>query len=121
MASTTPYGLLHALLLDRNGGAKPIEPAGIDSWQPEDGLLWLHLDVSESPPDKWMQTTLGLKPVVIETLNADETRPRSLALVRRQTASVRRFVAPKGFLVALVVMVLTSAAMLIYFRFRKWL
>ena len=28
---------------------------------------------------------------------------------------------PKGFLVALIVMVLTSAAMLIYFRFRKWL
>jgi zinc transporter len=28
---------------------------------------------------------------------------------------------PRGFLVALVVMVVTSAAMLIYFRFRKWL
>jgi len=80
MASKTPDGLLHALVLDRNGGAKLIEPAGIDSWQPEDGLLWLHLDVAEKPPGKWMQTTLGLKPAVIETLNADETRPRSLTL-----------------------------------------
>jgi len=80
MASNTPDGLLHALVLDRNGGAKLIEPDGIDSWQPEDGLLWLHLDVAEKPPDKWMRTALGLKPSVIETLNADETRPRSLTL-----------------------------------------
>ena len=80
MASTTPDGLLHALLLDRNGGAEPIEPASIDSWQPEDGLLWLHLDVAENPPGKWMRTALGLKPAVVETLTADETRPRSLTL-----------------------------------------
>ena len=80
MASTTPDGLLHALLLDRNGGAKPIEPASIDSWQPEDGLLWLHLDVAENPPGKWLQAALGLKPAVVETLTADETRPRSLTL-----------------------------------------
>lgn len=80
MAPNTPDGLLHALLLDRNGGAKLIEPTGIDSWQPEDGLLWLHLDVAENPPGKWLQAALGLKPAVVETLTADETRPRSLTL-----------------------------------------
>lgn len=80
MASATADGLLHALVLDRNGGATLLEPAGIDSWTPEDGILWLHFDVAEKPPGKWMQATLGLKPAVIETLNADETRPRSLTL-----------------------------------------
>ncbi len=80
MASELPNGLLHALVLDRNGGAKRIEPADIDSWRPEDGLLWLHLDVAERPPGEWMQTALGLNPMVIEALNADETRPRSLTL-----------------------------------------
>jgi len=78
MASTIPGGLLHALVLDRNGGATPIEPGAIQNWRPEDGLLWLHLDVAEHPPREWMQTILGLKPFVVEALNADETRPRSL-------------------------------------------
>jgi zinc transporter len=78
MASKTPDGLLHALLLDRNGGARPLEPADIEKWQPEDGLLWLHLDVAEKRPIKWMRAALGLDRVVVDALNADETRPRSL-------------------------------------------
>ena len=78
MASKTPDGLLHALLLDRNGSARPLEPADIEQWRPEDGLLWLHLDVAEKLPVKWMRATLGLDRVVVEALNADETRPRSL-------------------------------------------
>ncbi len=78
MASKTPDGLLHSLLLDRNGGARPLEPADIEQWRPEDGLLWLHLDVTEKLPIKWMRATLGLERVVVEALNADETRPRSL-------------------------------------------
>jgi len=78
MASKTPDGLLHALLLDRNGGASPVAPTDIEKWQPDDGLLWLHLDVNEKLPVKWMRTTLGLDRVVVEALNADETRPRSL-------------------------------------------
>ena len=78
MAPKTPDGLLHALLLDRNGGARPLEPADIEQWRPEDGLLWLHLDVAEKLPIKWMRATLGLDRVVVEALNADETRPRSL-------------------------------------------
>jgi len=78
MASKTPDGLLHALLLDRNGGASPLAPADIEKWRPEDGLLWLHLDVNEKLPVKWMRASLGLDRVVVEALNADETRPRSL-------------------------------------------
>jgi zinc transporter len=78
MAPKTPDGLLHALLLDRNGGAKPLEASDIEQWRPEDGLLWLHFDVNEKLPVKWMRTTLGLDRVVVDALNADETRPRSL-------------------------------------------
>lgn len=78
MAAKSPDGLLHALLLDGNGGARPVEPADIEKWRPEDGLLWLHLDVAEKLPVRWMRTTLGLDRVVVDALNADETRPRSL-------------------------------------------
>ena len=78
MTSQVPDGLLHALVLDRKGGATPIEPADIQDWRPEDGLLWLHLDVAERPPGEWMRTVLGLESFVVDALNADETRPRSL-------------------------------------------
>ena len=78
MTSTLPDGLLHALLLDRKGGARSISADEIDNWRPEDGLLWLHLDVAEHSPGEWMQNALGLDPSVIEALSADETRPRSL-------------------------------------------
>lgn len=78
MASKTPEGLLHALLLDRNGSAKTIGPADIEKWRPEDGLIWLHLDVGERPPRAWLRDTIGLESQVVEALTADETRPRSL-------------------------------------------
>ena len=78
MAAKLPDGLLHALLLDGNGSATPVEGADIEKWRPGDGLLWLHFDVAERHPRKWMRTALGLDPFVVEALNADETRPRSL-------------------------------------------
>ena len=44
MASKAPEGLLHALLLDRNGGATHVQPADIENWQPDEGLLWLYTE-----------------------------------------------------------------------------
>ncbi len=78
MTTNTPDGLLHALLFDRRGGARTLDAADIANWRPEDGLLWLHLDVAEHSPARWMRTALSLDPSVITALNADETRPRSL-------------------------------------------
>jgi zinc transporter len=79
MTAKTPDGLLHALVLDRRGGAAPIQPDGIETWSPEDGLLWLHLDVAERPPRDWLQDEIGLDHLVVEALTANETRPRSLS------------------------------------------
>ena len=78
MTWKTPDSLLHALLLDRKGGATAVEPADIEKWRPEDGLLWLHLDVAESPPYEWLHGALGLEFSIVEALTAEETRPRSL-------------------------------------------
>jgi zinc transporter len=80
MVANTPNRLLHALLLDRNGSATTVNPDDIDKWRPEDGLLWLHLDVAENPPREWLQDAIGLESLVVEALTADETRPRSLTL-----------------------------------------
>ena len=78
MTSNTPSNLLHALLLDREGGATALSAGDIANWRPEDGLLWLHVNVAEEPPREWLQETIGLDPVVVEALSAGETRPRSL-------------------------------------------
>ncbi len=80
MTAKTPNGLLHALVLDRSGGAAAIRPDGIETWSPADGLLWLHLDVAERPPRDWLQDDIGLDHLVVEALTADETRPRSLSV-----------------------------------------
>jgi zinc transporter len=80
MALTPTDLILHALLLDRSGGAKPVAPGEIQDWRANDGLLWLHLDVAEQPPRKWLRENIGLDPVVVEALCADETRPRSLSI-----------------------------------------
>ena len=80
MTSNTPSNLLHALLLDRNGGATALPAADIANWRPEQGLLWLHVDVAEDPPHEWLQDSIGLAPLVADALTADETRPRSLNL-----------------------------------------
>jgi zinc transporter len=78
MASNTPDKLLHALLLDRSGGATAVAADDIEKWRPEDGLLWLHVDVAEHPPREWLQHVIGLESFIVEALTADETRPRSL-------------------------------------------
>ncbi len=78
MAWKTPDSLLHALLLDREGGASAVAPADIEKWRPEDGLLWLHVNVADEPPSQWLRDSIGLAHFVVEALTADETRPRSL-------------------------------------------
>lgn len=68
-------GLIHGYLLnDRKG--KLLTPAEIEQWQPEQGLLWLHLDYTSEEAQKWLELESGLEPVIAEALVASETRPR---------------------------------------------
>lgn len=69
---------LYAFILNGTGGA--IEP-GVDAireWSPEHGMLWLHFDTAEVGACGWLQTSSGLPEPAIETLLADETRPRTI-------------------------------------------
>ncbi len=76
----TDGGLICAYLLDGEGSGTPLDWAGVRSWKPTDGLLWVHLDHTGERADVWLRDESGLDPVVSETLLQDEVRPRLLPL-----------------------------------------
>lgn len=70
-------GLLHALHLDGQGGVKKItNPQALQNWRPEQGKLWVHLDYSQSEAIDWLKGCEFLTDYELESLTADETRPR---------------------------------------------
>ena len=70
-------GLLHALILDEQGGARPIENSQqLHQWQPAQGKLWVHMDYSQAEAVDWLKNCGLLNDYELESLTADETRPR---------------------------------------------
>jgi len=73
-------GLLHALVLDEQGGARPIDSTSeLNNWQPGQGKLWVHMDYSQSEAVQWLKSQSHLTDYELESLIADETRPRITA------------------------------------------
>jgi len=69
-------GLIYAMLLDGQGGGRPLawdELASIDS---EEGLVWLHFDYSSTKAQDWIENDSGLHSADIDALLKEETRPR---------------------------------------------
>lgn len=69
-------GLIHALVLDGQGGSRSLDWEGVVRWQPDQGVLWLHLDYAASGAQAWLREQSGLDEVSAEVLLAEETRPR---------------------------------------------
>jgi zinc transporter len=76
-ALPTDCGLVWAYLLDCQGGGQRIGWPEIAQWQPAQGLLWVHLDITESGPDQWLEERSGLDAAIASALLAEDTRPRS--------------------------------------------
>lgn len=74
------HGLIFALLLDGQGGARSLDWEAIDRWQPSDGVLWLHLDRTAAGAQQWLSESAGLDELVCDALLAEETRPRHTRL-----------------------------------------
>ena len=72
-----PAKFLHSFLLDGNGGRRILDPAAVAAWVPDDGLLWLHFDISDETARTWLEEESGLPETVVDSLLAAETRPRS--------------------------------------------
>ncbi len=70
-------GLLSAYVLDGEGGGKSLGWEGIRAWQPEQGVLWVHLDRTGARAQQWVSEESGIDEVTAETLLRREgNRPR---------------------------------------------
>lgn len=56
----------------------PLDAAAISRWSPDDGDLWLHLDITNQASRQWLEQESGVPPIALDTLLAGETRPRTL-------------------------------------------
>jgi zinc transporter len=69
-------GLRFALVLDGQGGYRPLDMAGLCNWKPQDGIVWLHFERDHPATSDWVTTKGGFDPLVAEALLADDSRPR---------------------------------------------
>ena len=77
MSASKPR-FLHSFLIDGKGRGQIIEVDEVVRWSPEQGLLWLHVDVADRPAALWLKHESGLSQGAIDGLLAGETRPRSV-------------------------------------------
>lgn len=68
--------MIHALLLDGQGGARRLAWHDLSEWRREQGLFWVHLDYSNATAQDWLRQQSGLAEMVAEALLTEETRPR---------------------------------------------
>lgn len=69
-----------AILLDGKGGGRELSDAEVASWTPDDGLLWVDVNLHNRPARKWLAGNGSISDNATSILLAEETRPRSLAL-----------------------------------------
>ena len=73
-------GLIHAYLLDGKGGGRRVGMPDIESWSPEQGVLWMHFDYTSEDAGQWLRNSAGLEELVVDALLTEETRPRATAI-----------------------------------------
>ncbi|MGB5255890.1 MAG: zinc transporter ZntB [Woeseiaceae bacterium] len=77
MTSQGP-AFLRSFIIDKKGRGRKIDAEEVQQWSPEQGLLWVHLDVSDPHAGRWLEKEAGLPAIAVDTLLAGETRPRSI-------------------------------------------
>lgn len=70
--------LVYAYLLDGKGGGEAVDWKAIDSWNPSQGLLWIHLDLKIDETRVWLENESGLSQITRESLLDQGTRPRNV-------------------------------------------
>ena len=76
----TASPFLFSYVLATSGRGTALDVQAIERWSPDDGPVWLHLDVADDHARRWIQQQSALPAIAIDTLLADETRPRALVM-----------------------------------------
>lgn len=71
-------GLLFAFALDGAGGGRALDFDEVRAWRAENGTLWTHMDYTLDDARRWLMQESGIDPIIVESMTAEETRPRSL-------------------------------------------
>ena len=74
--SVSPQSLVNGYLFDGQGGARTISWDEINTWKPEDGLLWINLDYAAKETHEWVTNQSKLDPLIISSLLAEYSSPR---------------------------------------------
>ena len=69
-------GLRFACVLNGRGGAVHKSWQEVQEWQPEDGVLWIHLERDDPATERWIMEASGIDPVIGEALLMEDSRPR---------------------------------------------
>lgn len=75
----TAQCLVWSMLLDGEGGGREIDETALARVEPEDGLLWLHVEYGQPDARDFLREQ-SLDEEIVELLTVTETRPRSLLL-----------------------------------------
>ncbi len=70
---------LHCCVLDGHGGSDAVDTRSLTQGKTSQGVLWIHLDVNDDASRSWLKKDSGLESVIVDSLLADETRPRSFS------------------------------------------
>ena len=76
--STRSEPFVHGYLLDRHGKGHEIDAAAVADWKPEQGLLWVHLELTSEAAKDWLLEKSGLEEPIAEAMTTYETRPRAI-------------------------------------------
>lgn len=72
-------GFVFACVLDGAGGGRFGDRAMVRDWKPEDGILWVHLDLGAESARTWLHDESGLDEITEAALAAGRSRPRAVA------------------------------------------
>ncbi len=82
-------GLIDAFLLDGPGSGTAVDWQEIESWAPDQGVLWIHLSYASEYAKEWLQEKSGLDAITCEAMISEETRPRTAATAKGVLLTLR--------------------------------
>lgn len=72
-----PLGIFAAVHIRPDGTHRHVGRDEVLSFNPEDGLLWVHLDRRSTVVQTWLRDHSGIDEIDVEALLSEETRPRA--------------------------------------------